>query len=426
MKRQRVFISGVGAVSPLGPDWTSTWEGLLAGRSGVRRIRHFDCSTFETQIAAEVDWDEAQPGDLSEGELSGRAIRLGLKASVEAIESAGLDPQLLGSRRSGVFLGCGMGEDLANQHILTPFMAPCCGLESGAEEAFVAQVRDHYDGRRSLWASPEAPGSALARAYRIGGPVRTNLTACAASAQAVGEAYWSIACGEIDRALAGGTHGMVHPDGIMAFSKLGALSTRNDEPETASRPFDATRDGFVMGEGAAVLVLESEACLRARGGVPAIEVLGYGVTADGYRATDPDPSGVHVARAIHRALAQAGLTPAAIGYVNAHGTSTSANDSMECRALRQVFGDHADRLPISSIKSMIGHLIAAAGAIEAAATFQSLLEGRVPPTINIRNPDPVCDLDFVPDEARQVDPQYALSNSFGFGGQNVCLLLGRV
>jgi 3-oxoacyl-[acyl-carrier-protein] synthase II len=318
-----------------------------------------------------------------------------------------------------------MGEELGNLHIMLPFLAPCCEEESGLEAAFLQEVKEHYDGRRSLWAAPEATGAALASRYGIQGPVRTHLTACAASAQAFGEAFHAIAEGEICLALAGGTHGMVHPDGIMAFSKLGALSTRNDFPEAASRPFDATREGFVMGEGAAILILESEEHLLARGGVPRVEVLGYGVSADGFRVTDPDPSGVQVARSIELAMQSAGISPEDVDYINAHGTSTQANDSIETKAIHMALGEAADRVPVSSIKSMIGHLIAAAGAIEAVTCYQSILEGRIAPTINLENPDPVCDLDYVSEGAREVEVKVALSNSFGFGGQNVCLVLGQ-
>jgi 3-oxoacyl-[acyl-carrier-protein] synthase II len=424
---RRVVITGIGAVSPLASDWPGTWEALLAGRSAIDTISHFDASTFETRIAAEVRWDEAQDGDPSEGALAGRAIRLALAAAAEAFRRAELDPETWRDEGEGfgVFLGCGTGIELATAQVSARYMR--AGIESGesVEGPFLEAAREGYDRRRSLWAAPEAPAAALAARYGARGPVRTHLTACAASAQAIGEAFHAISTGEVDRALAGGSHAMVQPDGIMAFSRLGALSTRNDEPASASRPFDATRDGFVMGEGAALLVLETAEAAEARGATVIAEIVGYGVTTDGFRATDPDPAGTHVAEAICKAMRRAGVAPEEVGYINAHGTSTQHNDAIESKAITMALGEHAQGIPVSSIKSMIGHLIAAAGGMECAVTAQCLAEGRVPPTINLREPDVACDLDYVPDGERKVSVEVALSNSFGFGGQNVCLALRR-
>lgn len=428
-REPRVVISGVGAVTPLAAGWKPTWEGLLAGKSGVKPIRRFDARGLATTIAGEVTWDQPQDGDPSEGDVSGRAIRFALYAAREALDSADLDPGLLASPRVGVYMGAGNGEHLVNQNLLVPLLAPALAEAAGKplpEAVFLAAVRSGWDPRRSQWASPEAPAAALARLYRVEGPVRTHLTACAAGAQSVGEAFCAIRAGRLDRALVGGAHAMVHADGLVAFSKLGALSTRNDDPETASRPFDATRDGFILGEGSAVLVLETEEAARARGVDPVVEIAGYGVTADGYRATDPDPDAGRATRAILRALEVAGIGPGDLDYVNAHGTSTQANDRIETQALKAALGDAARRIPVSSVKSMLGHLVAAAGAVETAATYETLRTGWIPPTQNYRNPDPDCDLDYVPNQARQAQVRAALKNSSGFGGQNVSLVLRRI
>lgn len=424
---RRVVITGIGAVSPLAADWAGTWEALLSGRSAIDTITHFDASSFDTRIAAEVRWDEPQEGDPSEGAVGGRAIRLALAAADEAFRSADVDLEAWRASGAafGVFLGCGVGVELATVPMGARFLHPAIAGEGPYEGPFLAATRAGYDRRFSLWAAPEAPAAALACRYGARGPVRTHLTACAASAQAVGEAFHAVAGGEVERALAGGSHAMVQPDGIMAFSRLGALSTRNEEPATASRPFDATRDGFVMGEGSALMVLETAEAAEARGAPVIAEVVGYGVTTDGFRATDPDPAATHVAGAISKALERAGLEPEQVGYVNAHGTSTQANDAIETKALGMALGEHAARVPVSSIKSMIGHLIAAAGGMECAVTAQSLADGRVPPTINLVEPDSACGLDYVTEGARRVDPEFALSNSFGFGGQNVCLVLKK-
>lgn len=421
-----VYVTGVGAISPLGEGWARTWEGLVHGRSGIHRIRRFDPATFPTKIGAEVDWDRPQEGDPSGGHLAGRAIRFALASAREALAQAGIRPGTLAGPRTGVFMGAGNGEALTSMEVLAPLMAPLRGPDGTVDEArFLEACHTGFDARTSGWAAPEAPAAALARAFGVEGPVRTHLTACAASAQALGEAYFAIQRGEIDVALAGGSHAMVHPDGIIAFSKLGALSTRNDDPEHASRPFDATRDGFVLGEGAAVLVLESAEHLRRRGGVPEVELLGYGVTADAFRVTDPEPSGVQAARAMSLALNRARMDRDRVDYVNAHGTSTQANDAIESQAIRSSLGEHALSTPVSSVKSMIGHLIAAAGAIEAAATYETIRRSLIPPTMNYETPDPQCPLDYVPNKARETPVRVAMSNSFGFGGQNVCLVLGK-
>ncbi len=422
----RVFVTGVGAISPLGKNWAATWESLLQGKSGVRTIQDFDPTNFETKIAAEVPWDEPQLGDLSDGDESGQAIRLALGAAAEAVAHAKIEKSLLQGPEVGIFLGCGTGVDSCCMSQVASINAQASQDPNDPQGKLFEILSESFDKRRNIWSSPEAPASALAQLYGVRGPVRTHLTACAASAQAVGEAFHALRSGKISRALAGGAHAMVHPDGIMAFSRLGALSTRNEDPETASRPFDSTREGFVMGEGGAVLILETEDAAQARGATLLAEVVGYGVTADGYRATDPDPSAIQVSEAITRAMSSAGLTPEDVDYVSAHGTSTQANDSIESKALLMALGERARAIPVSSVKSMLGHLIAAAGAMEALVTTQCLIDGRVPPTRNLTEPDEMCPLDYVSEGARDVSVRAALSNSFGFGGQNVCLAFRKV
>ncbi|TWU01949.1 beta-ketoacyl-[acyl-carrier-protein] synthase family protein [Neorhodopirellula pilleata] len=423
--RRRVVVTGIGMINPMGWDVQTVWSGLKEGGSGVAPTTLFDATGFPTRIAAEVkNWDVRKA--VADGEdhvQRGRHTQFAIAASTQAMNDSGVLDSITDPTRMGVYLGSGEG----NQDFGTFSKMMVAALESGEYDPkkFIAAGLELLDPAKELEQEPNMPAAHLAARFNAQGPNFNCLTACAASSQAVGEATEIIRRGEADVMLAGGTHSMIHPFGVTGFNLLTALSESNDQPTKASRPFDAGRNGFVLGEGSAMVILEELEAAKARGATIYGEITGYGTTADAYRITDIPPDGHGGIAAMRMAIADAGLNPTDIGYVNAHGTSTKVNDRVETKACREVFGDNAINTPVSSTKSMMGHLIAAAGVTEMIVCLMAIRHGVLPPTINYENPDPDCDLDYVPNEARQSDIQHALNNSFGFGGQNVTLCLSR-
>jgi 3-oxoacyl-[acyl-carrier-protein] synthase II len=428
--KKRVAITGLGVVSPVGIGVEPFWLGLTAGRSGVRRIGGYDASGLAVRVAAEVQGFNlgdytSMPSWYAAGGGCRYALDRRTQYAIAAAEMSVRDAGLEGSAAwedATLYFGAGEGDnDLA---LLSRMMTPWSSADGGCD---AARLLSEGDGRgfavRDQLMEPTAPASILASRYGIRGEVTTCLTACAASAQAIGEAMRRVQLGEYELALTGGTHAMTAPLDVLGFAMLSALSMRNDEPERASRPFDLHRDGFVLGEAAAVLVLEEWEHARRRGAHIHAELVGYGAANDAYRVTDMHPEARGAARAITTALEDAGLAPADLGYVNAHGTATIEGDRAETTALRRALGDAAASIPVSSTKSMTGHAVAAAGALELVAVALALRDQILPPTINLDTPDPACDLDFVPHRARRHPVRHALSNSFGFGGQNVALVL---
>ena len=408
---RRVAVTGLGTVSPCGPDVPSTWSALLGGRSGVGPITAFDASGWPVRIAAEVrGFDPVARFGRHEARRMDRFAALARAAADEAVAHAGLDLPGPCPDRVGVYLGTGIGG--------------IGGIVEGARSFFAEGPR----GLSPFFLPRVLANMAAAQvAIRWGarGPSLCVDTACAAGAHAIGEAWRAIRAGEADVVLAGGSEAAVTPLAVAGFLVMKALSRRNDDPTRASRPFDADRDGFVIGEGAAVLVLEGWDHAVRRGAHIHAELAGYALTCDAWHLTAPDPDGDGAARCMALALRSAGLAPEEVDCVNAHGTSTPANDVLETRAIRRVFGSHADRLAVSGTKSVTGHLLGAAGALEAAATVLALRDGVVPPTSTLERPDPDCDLDYVPGVARPMSLRAAISNSFGFGGTNACLALRR-
>lgn len=417
-------MTGLGAVSPLGSGAEHNWQRMLKGESGVRHITRFDVSTMEVRIAGEVYPLPRVPEDDFVEEL-GIQSRFALIAGREAWSDAGLaDSVPENLDRVGVFLGSGKGLAIVENLTEPSKRALAEGRPFKTAEWLRTAIGTVSKASRYQERYHQA-GSHLARAIGSGGPCWVCITACAAGNHALGEAYRAIERGDADVVLAGGTHSQIEIMSLAGYSTLGALSTRNDEPERASRPFDRKRDGFVLGEGGAVLVLEELERARARGADIRAEIVGYGNTADSHRVTDPHPEGRGAEAAMRQALRSAGLEPSAIGYINAHGTSTGQNDAMESAAIQRLFGPKGKAPPVSSTKSMVGHLIAAAGALEAVACVRALQEGILPPTINYENPDPACDLDYVPNQPREVSISHAMNNSFGFGGQNIVTIFRR-
>ena len=423
--RRRVVVTGVGCINPMGNDVETMWSGLKAGKSGVGPLTVFDASRFPTRIAAEIkNWDITDAGEDAEvWKYRARHTRFAAGAAKEAIAASGCLDSPLDPTRFGVYLGSGEGnQDFASfSEMVSRGLVPE-GLDLSR---FIKAGLEMINPMAELEQEPNMPASYLAGMFDAQGPNANCLTACAASSQAIGEAVEMIRRGDADLMLAGGAHSMIHPFGVTGFSLLTTLSTRNDEPQRASRPFDRLRDGFVLGEGAAMVVLEELERAKKRGAPIYGEVLGYGSTADAYRITDIHPEGRGAIACMRMALADAHLPPEAVNYVNAHGTSTTVNDNVETRACRQVFGEAADKVPVSSTKSMMGHLIAAAGVTEMIVCLMAIRDGVLPPTINYENPDPSCDLDYIPNVAREAKCDVALNNSFGFGGQNITLVLGR-
>jgi 3-oxoacyl-[acyl-carrier-protein] synthase II len=406
---ERVVVTGLGAVTPLGNEVPTYWAGLVAGQSGVGPISAYDTTDHAVRIAAEVTGlDVTDLLGPKQAKRLDRFSQLALIASDEAVADAGLDFRDRDTNRdTAVLLGTAVG-----------------GITTLLQGANV--LRDRGTRRVSAlmipMMIPNAAAGEIAIRYGLHGLTLSVASACATGTHAIGEAARLIRTGAAPVVICGGSEAAMHPLTVAAFGNMQAISRRNDEPQRASRPFDAERDGFVIGEGAGVLVLESLAQAQARGARIYAEVTGYGASTDAFHITAPDEEGSGAVLSMKRALRDAGLEPEAIDYINAHGTSTPLNDVVETRAIREVFGQHAYRIPVSSTKSMIGHLLGAAGAVEAIACIKSLETGVIHPTINYENPDADCDLDYVPNQARETHPRTALSNSFGFGGHNGTLV----
>ncbi|HEX6533828.1 MAG TPA: beta-ketoacyl-ACP synthase II [Gemmatimonadaceae bacterium] len=412
MKR-RVVVTGLGAITPVGNDVATTWRALLDGKSGAGPITKFDAASFAVRFACEVKgFDPHEFMDRKEAKRADLFTQYAVAAAVQAMRDAGLgegtgyDPD-----RTGVIIGSGIG-----------------GLKTFEEQ------HDVYRERGSSKISPffipmfisDIASGIVSMQFQAKGPNYATVSACATSAHAIGDAFRAIQYGDADVMITGGAEATVTPMAIGGFANMRALSERNDEPLTASRPFDATRDGFVMGEGSAVLILEELEHARNRGARIYAEVAGYGATGDAYHLTAPAPNGEGAQRAMRRALLDANLTPEMVQYMNAHGTSTPANDLNETKAIKAVFGEAVSGLNISSTKSATGHMLGAAGAVECMISALVVREGRIPPTINYRTPDPECDLNYTPNVSVERDVSAALSNSFGFGGHNVTLALRRL
>jgi 3-oxoacyl-[acyl-carrier-protein] synthase II len=411
MLKRRVVITGLGCVSPVGHSAEESWQAVLAGRSGVGPLTLFDSEGLPVRIAAEVKgFDPLRYMDRKEARKMDRFSQFAVAAAQEAVENAALEPTDADRHRIGVLIGSGIGG------IATLEREIRTGLEKGWDRLspfFIPMmICDMASGQVSI-------------RFGLAGPNSCVVTACATGTNAIGDAAAIIRRGDADAMLAGGAEAAVTPSSVGGFAACRALSTHNEAPEKASRPFDALRDGFVIGEGSAVLVLEELERAKARGARILAELTGYGMSADAFHITQPAPEGEGAVRAMAAALRDAGIRPEQVGYVNAHGTSTGPNDRNETAALKTVFGEHAYRMPVSSTKSMTGHLLGAAGAIEAMFCVQALRDGVVPPTINQENPDPECDLDYVPNVKREHRAEIAVSNSFGFGGHNATLVLRR-
>jgi 3-oxoacyl-[acyl-carrier-protein] synthase II len=426
--RKRVVITGMGAITPLGHGVAEMMEAQLQGRSGVGPITSFDARTFPTTFAAQVkDFAlERFVPDPGRWAHSGVNSQFAAAAAQQALADAGLLEDGKADRtRIGVYLGS--GEGIQDFHNLLSLIAEA--YRPGDRSLDLA--RFERGGLASFHPGREAEqelhttAAHLAAHFALEGPNFNCLTACAASSQAIGEATELIRHGDADVVLAGGAHSMIHPLGVTGFNRLTALSTRNDDPQRASRPFDLHRDGFVLGEGAGMLVLEELGHARRRGATIYAELTGYGSTADAYRVTDSHEEGRGAIACIEEALRDSQVPRDRIDYINAHGTSTQVNDQVETLAIKEVFGEGAYHIPVSSSKSMLGHLIAAAGAVELITCVEVLRRGVLPPTINYEAPDPACDLDYVPNNARERRVRHALSNSFGFGGQNISLIVSR-
>ena len=404
----RVVVTGIGMVSPIGLDRETTWANLQAGKSGIDQIKSFDTEGFQTTIAAEAtDFDPEQYVGRKEARRMDRFVQLAAAATFEAMEHGGVKIDAENAERTSTMIASGIGGiiTLSNQQEvllnrgpsrISPFLVPM-------------MLPDMASGQVSMLVGAK-------------GPNYSTVSACSSAADTLGQAFEAIRRDEVDIVLAGGAEAAICPIGVAGFNACQALSKRNDEPERASRPFDAERDGFVLGEGAAVLVLESLENAERRGVEPIAEMAGYGATADAYHITQPAPEGEGGARAMRRALEQASLQPHEVEYINAHGTSTPLNDKFETMAIKSVFGEEAYNIPISSTKSMTGHLLGASGAVEAAVCAMSIADSVVTPTINLDFSDPDCDLDYTPNAARPARVRTALSNSFGFGGHNASLV----
>ena len=407
---RRVAVTGLGAVTPLGNDAPSTWQAAVEGRSGIDWIRSFDASGFPVRVAAEVkDFDPSGVVPAKEARRLERNVLLAVCAAKEAVDDAqlnGFDPT-----RVGIVLGSAIG-----------------GFLGIMEQADV--FRERGADRVSPFFLPsvlvDSASGQVAIALGIRGPNYAVVSACATGSHAVGEAAELIKRGDVDAVVAGGTEACMHPLILAGFCAMRGLAAEDEHPPRASRPFDATRAGFVMGEGACVLVLEELEAARKRGAPIYAEVLGYGASNDAHHMAQPDPESLGVTEMMRAALRRANVEPTRVGYINAHGTSTPLGDAAETKAIKDVFGDHAYELAVSSTKSMTGHCFGAAGAIEAMMCVQAIKEGVIPPTINYVHPDPECDLDYVPNEARRAQVDVALSNAMGLGGHNGCVLFGRV
>lgn len=410
--QRRVVITGMGTVNPLARTVPAFWEALCAGRSGIDIIRQFDPAEFKVRIAGEVKaFDPAAELGAKAAQRLDRFSQFALVSALQAVAESGIDFSREDPYRCGVTLGCGIG---------------------GLNEFEEGHARYAQGGARKVSPfiipkmMPNAAPATLSIHFGLGGASTAVASACASSADAVGEAFRAIRGGYADVMLTGGAEAPITPVGLSGFMAARSLSTRNEDPAAASRPFDRDRDGFVLSEGAGIVVLEELERARKRGAVIYAELLGTASTSDAHHITAPQPEGVGAARAVEEALRDAGLRPEEIDYVNAHATSTGLGDIAETRALKHAFGPHASRLAVSSIKSMTGHLCGASGAVELIATALALQHGAIPPTLNLENPDPECDLDYVPRVARESPIRRAVSTSFGFGGHNGCLVVGKM
>jgi 3-oxoacyl-[acyl-carrier-protein] synthase II len=409
MKQHRVVVTGLGAVTPLGTGVEKFWEGLMAGRSGVRTITQFDATNFPTTIAGEVpDFDVTQwVSNVKEARRLGRFSQFAIAACKQAVQMAGLEITPENAERVGVYIGSGMG---------------ALGVIEEQNAVLAAKGPDRVSPFTVPLMIPNMASGNVAIAIGAKGPNVCTVSACASGSHAVGDAFKLLQRGDADVMIAGGAESVITPLGIASFASAKTLSSRNDAPEKASRPFDNERDGFVMGEGAGAIVMETLEHAQARGATIYAEIVGYGLTADAYHMTAPPADGEGLVRAMRIALKDAGLKPEDVDYINAHGTSTSLNDRVETAAVKEVFGEHAKKMPLSSIKSMIGHLLGAAGGVEAVATVLTINRGMLPPTINQEVPDPDCDLDYVPNQARAMKVDVAMSNNLGFGGHNASVI----
>lgn len=409
--KRRVVITGLGVVTPLGTGVQKSWDALIKGVSGISKITHFDPGDLPVHIAGEVkDFNPTDYIEEKEIKKMDRFIHFALAASQMAVDDSELKIDSSNAYRVGVIIGSGIGGLPMIEHYttvlnergyrrITPFFIPM-------------SIINLASGRVSIRFGAKGPNSAV-------------VTACSSGSHAIGDAFRIIQRGDADVMIAGGSEAVISPLGVAGFTVMKALSRRNDEPEKASRPFDIDRDGFVMSEGAGIVILEEMGHAIKRGAKIYAEVVGYGMTGDAYHITSPSPDGEGAARCMQLAIEDAGVSPEDVDYINAHGTSTKYNDELETMAIKKVFGEHAYKLAVSSTKSMTGHLLGAAGGVEAVISALSIYNNIVPPTINLDNPDPECDLDYVPHKAREMEVRYALSNSFGFGGTNACLLFKK-
>ncbi|HVU34766.1 MAG TPA: beta-ketoacyl-ACP synthase II [Opitutaceae bacterium] len=409
---RRVVITGLGAVTAIGHDVEAFWSGLTAGRGGIHRVTHFDPADFASQMGAEVrDWDPARHMDPKEVRRNDRYTHFGFVAATQAVGDSGLDMAKEDGDRVGVIIGSGIG-----------------GMHT--YETQLKTLWDRGPRKVSPFTIPALIGNMcsglVAIEYGARGPNFGVVSACATGTHAIGEAFHAIRRGDADVMIAGGSEAAVTPFAYASFCAMKAMSTRNDQPEKASRPFDKNRDGFVMGEGAGILVIEALEHAQRRGARIYCELAGYAATSDAYHITQPDPDGKGLSLAMTRALASAGMTPGEIDYINAHGTSTPYNDKYETLAIKRVFGEHARKVAISSTKSMTGHLLGAAGGIESVISAKTIQTQTVAPTINLEEPDPDCDLDYVPNVARKTTVRAVLSNNLGFGGQNAAAVFRRI
>jgi 3-oxoacyl-[acyl-carrier-protein] synthase II len=411
LDNHRVVVTGLGAITPVGNDAPTTWAALRGGGNGVGPITLFDASEIQVRFAAEVkDFDPTEHFGYKEARRMDRVVQFAMVAAKEAIEDAGLTIDDSNATDIGAIIGTGIG-----------------GISSLLE---LVRLMDAKGPKRLkpllvTMMLPDTAAGQIAISFGLKGPNFAIVSACASGTHAIGEAAKTIRHGAAKAIICGGCEAVILPIVVAGFSVMRAISSRNDEPERASRPFDAERDGFVMGEGAGVLVLESLEHAQQRGAHIYSEVVGYGATADAYHITAPDENGAGAIGAMRLALESGGIRPEEVDYLNAHGTSTPLNDAIETKAIKAVFGEHAYQMPISSTKSMIGHLLGAAGAVEAIACLKTMEEGIIHPTINYEYPDPACDLDYVPNQARPTEVKTAMSNSFGFGGHNGCLVFRK-
>jgi 3-oxoacyl-[acyl-carrier-protein] synthase II len=410
MKR-RVVVTGLGLVTPCGNSVAETWDALMRGESGADYITKFDAENFSTKFACEVkNFNAEDILDKKEARRMGAFTHFAIAASDEAVKDAGLKIDESNADMIGTYISSGIGDFWAIEREHEKLLRSGPGRVSPF--FIVSAIVNLAAGNVSIRHGAKGPNSATA-------------TACSAGAHAIGDSFRLIERGDADAMICGGAESAITPMSVAGFASMRALSTRNDDPKRASRPFDAERDGFVIGEGAGLLVLEELEFARARGARIYAEIVGYGMSGDAYHVSAPDETGSGAIRVMQRAIKDAGIQPEQIGYINAHGTSTPYNDKFETLAIKKVFGEHAYKLAVSSTKSMTGHALGAAGGIEAVISVLAMTKKTLPPTINYENPDPDCDLDYVPNEPRQQEVEYVLSNSFGFGGTNACLIFKR-